>query len=123
MMKTMEFLIHNPGDSAVSYYLPLKDPSRLIGFSASAGAGQGGGKIEIEDGNSNTIMEADLDAINSAGDVIKGEWEGSATEAQKKVIFDRDNPLVVKINLATNNTVGLQIVVDPFLIGAHEGLS
>ena len=123
MMKTMEFLIENQGTSERTYYLPLKDPSRLIGFYVSAGGAQTGGHVQIEDGDGNKIMEAELENIDSAGDVLKGKWDTSATEAQKKAIFDIDNPLVMKIDLQADTTVGVQLMVDPFLIGAHEGLS
>lgn len=123
MMKTIDYLIPTPGTSSTTFYLPFKDPSRLVSMYVSAGAAQSSGTVSIEDGDSNTIMEADLSDIDSAGDVVKGAWDSSASEVQKSTIFDKDNPLVLKIDLQADTNVGLQIVVDPFLIGAHEGLS
>ena len=121
MMKTMEFLIPTPGTDAVTFYLPIKDPSRLIGLLVSAGGAQISGTVTIEDGATNTIMTADLSDIDAAGDVVRGTFAG--TEAQQKVIFDHTNPLVLKIDLQADADVGIQLVLDPFQIGKHKGLA
>ncbi len=121
MMKTMEFLFPTPGTSAVTYYIPIKDPSRLIGLLVSAGADQSSGTVTIEDGATNTIMTTDLSGIDAAGDVVRGTFAG--TEAQQKVIFDHTNPLVLKIDLQADTNVGIQLVLDPFQIGKHKGLA
>lgn len=121
MMKTIEFVLDNPGTSEKSFYIPLKDPSRLINLSVSAGAGQSGGTVTVEDGDGQAIMEADLSGIDSAGDTVTGKWKDAASEKEKNAVFDRDNPLLVKVDLESDSTVGIQLVVDPFQIGQHEG--
>lgn len=122
MMKTIE-LILTPSDQEVAYYIPIKDACRLVGFVASVNennSGESTAKIQIGKGT-DYVLEGSL--ALAAGGTVTGSYV-STTEVKRKQIFDRDEPIKVHINNCVANTiVGLQLMVDPFVIGAHEGLS
>lgn len=124
MMKTIELLIPAPGTSEVKYYLPLKDPSRLISAMVGVGGTQAGaapvkfGKA----GETYGVLSADLNGT-AAGAVKAVGKDASQTEAKLNQIFDKDTPVEISINLQTDGTVAIQLVVDPFVIGKQHGFA
>ena len=122
MMKTIEF--HLAGTtSEKKYYLPLKDASRLISATVGSTAAQAAAATVKfgKKGASNTILDIDLNGTG-AGEVAKAAYNSSATDSEKAQAFDLDTPVEILVNLASTSDLMIQLVVDPFLIGAHEGL-
>lgn len=121
MMKTIELQITGT-NSSKKYYVPLKDPARLVAMYVGTSAGQSStADVKIgKSGASNTILDADLDGA-SAGDVVSAAYNSSATDAEKNQIFDLDTPAELDVNLESGGELVVQLVVDPFLIGQHKG--
>ncbi len=122
MMKTIE-LILEPGDSEVTYYIPVKDACRLVGFVASVNednSGENTAKVQIGK-DTDYVLEGSLTL--AVGATVTGSYV-STTETKRKQIFDKDEPVTVHIeNCAANTIVGLQLIVDPFVIGKHTGFA
>ncbi len=124
MMKTMDIVLNKPGATAATYQLGFKDPCRVIGAYVTLSDKQtSGADFSLgKNGADSTILSKDMDDVEAAT-TTKLDWTASLTEVNRKQIFDRDTPLEFKFDLAIDSTIHLQLILDPFLIGAHEGLS
>ncbi len=128
MMKTIEIAFEASASGATKVYLPMKDPCRLISGYIGVSTQQDNTAYLVKIGKEDEaqhILEADLDSENvDAGETIKLTFNDSASEVQKKQIFDTDTPIEIEVaNLQNASMLVFQLIVDPFLIGAHEGLS
>ena len=108
-----------------TFYVPFTEECRLIDAKAGLSTAQAGsGTINLGlSGATNWAMQVSADSDVSAGDVLAGAWNGSATEAEKKQVFDTDTPLEVQTSLNDTSLVVLELTVDPFVIGARTSLS
>jgi hypothetical protein len=124
MMKTVDIILNRPGTAARVYQLAFKDPCRVIAAHVTAEVAQTGAATVTlgKNGAATTILSKDLDGLGAAT-AIDLAWTGSLTEANRKQIFDKDTPLELSVNLNEDSTLHLQLVLDPFLIGAHKGLA
>lgn len=122
MMKTIEFHIAGT-TSEKKYYLPLKDASRLVSANVGVTAAQTStATVKFgKQSETNTILDINLNGTG-AGEVAKAAYNSSATDSEKAQAFDLDTPVEILVNLAATSDLMIQLVVDPFLIGAHEGL-
>ena len=121
-MKTITMVLA-VGQATVDYYLPVKDPCRLVGafvgtnkdLSADATA-----KLQIGKGTDYVLEIAANKALGKTASATKVD----TTEAKLNQIFDKDEPIKINAVSAVAGTVYvLQLVVDPFLIGKHKGLA
>lgn len=123
MMKTMDIVLNRPGTAARVYQLAFKDACRVVGAYVCLEVKQeAAAPITLgKNGAATTILSKDMDGIDAATSTAL-DWTAALTEVNKHQIFDRDTPLELTVNLAADSTVHLQLILDPFLIGAHEGL-
>ncbi len=127
MMKTIEIAFTGKsGGNKV--YIPVKDPCRLISGLIGVTTAQDSAAYLVtigKAGEAEHILQIDLNLDNvGAGEVAKLVKNGSASQVQEKQIFDSETPIEIEVpDLNADTKLVLQLVVDPFLIGAHEGLS
>ena len=123
MMKTMDIVLNRPGTAARVYQLAFKDACRVVGAYVCLEVKQeASAPISLgKNGAATTILSKDMDDIDAATSTAL-DWTAALTEVNKHQIFDRDTPLELTVNLSHDSTIHLQLILDPFLIGAHEGL-
>ena len=123
MMKTMDIVLNRPGTNARVYQLAFKDACRVVGAYVCLEVKQEAEALITlgKNGAATTILSKDMDGIDAATSTAL-DWTAALTEVNRKQIFDRDTPLELTVNLAADSTIHLQLILDPFLIGAHEGL-
>lgn len=105
--------------------LPFFEECRLVAARVVPTAAQADSASVVNLGlnsASNWALVADLQNV-AAKSVVLAAWNTSATEKEKKQVFDASTPLDINANLATSSELGLELIVDPFVIGSRTSLS
>lgn len=108
-----------------TFHLPFSEECRLIAARVVPTTAQADSSSVVNFGlasATNWALVADLQNVGARTAVL-ASWNASATEAEKKQVFSVDEPLDVNINLATASELGLELIVDPFVIGARTSIS